>query len=578
MITLQNFDNQITGPVLKRGKQYYEDGNVMEISETSKGFWNAEVEGSEFYEVEVRLHKNDEVIDSSCDCPYDGNICKHIIAVLYAIREEKIINIDALEVENPIKLSFQDLLEKITISEYKEFIADYASRNKDFKTTFEMVFADKDEAFDFDKKYTEILRRIVRKYSDHGFVGYREAFGLSKEVSKLLADAENMLQRENFGDAFGILNAVLKEMKDVVICCDDSSGNVGSIVLETISLISNTADAAPLPLKEEIFNFLLIELNDEIYFDYGDFGYEMFEIFEVLALELDRSAAFLNYIDTQLIKLAGEYDTYRKSFFSICKIEFLKSTGKEEEARELILQNLEIVEVRQGEINKFINSGEYSKAKELIEAGIVIADKRGHPGTTSQWEKELLRIAFLENDIELIRRYTKSFAFDSGFSKKYYDQWKATFPTEEWSSIIEDHIHDTIKRIAENNESGRGKFGFTVNSSVLSSVAPVYIEEGYWDRLLELVKKEIELDVILRYHSWLIQQYPEDLLAIYLPAIEHAGDKASARNQYKDLVAKMKKVIKDMPQFKDQILAVGDKLKSKYPRRPAMVDELNRLG
>lgn len=66
--------------------------------------------------------------------------------------------------------------------------------------------------------------------------------------------------------------------------------------------------------------------------------------------------------------------------------------------------------------------------------------------------------------------------------------------------------------------------------------------------------------------------------AIYLPAIEDAGDKASARNQYKDLVTKMEKVIKDMLQFKDQILAVGDKLKSKYPCRPAMVDELNRLG
>ena len=124
MLTLNNFDNQITGAVLKRGNQYYEDGNVVEISESSEGFWNAEVEGSEFYEVEVQLHKDDEIIDSSCDCPYDGDICKHVIAVLYTIREEKVINIDVSETKAQKKLSFQDLLEKITLKEYKEFISD----------------------------------------------------------------------------------------------------------------------------------------------------------------------------------------------------------------------------------------------------------------------------------------------------------------------------------------------------------------------------------------------------------------------------------------------------------------------
>ena len=112
----------------------------------------------------------------------------------------------------------------------------------------------------------------------------------------------------------------------------------------------------------------------------------------------------------------------------------------------------------------------------------------------------------------------------------------------------------------------------------MSAIAPVYIEEGYWDRLLDLVKKETELDVIMKYHAYLFTQYPEELLAMYLPAIELAGDTASARNQYKDLVMKMEKVIKDMPQFKADIIAVAQKLKSKYPRRPAMVDELNRIA
>jgi hypothetical protein len=82
----------------------------------------------------------------------------------------------------------------------------------------------------------------------------------------------------------------------------------------------------------------------------------------------------------------------------------------------------------------------------------------------------------------------------------------------------------------------------------------------------------------LQYNSLFLKRFTEELLAIYLPAFELAGDNASARNQYADLVRKMKKVIKDMPQFKAQIVAVAARLKSKYPRRPAMVDELNTIA
>ena len=577
MLTLNNFNNQITGAVLKRGKQYYEDGNVVEISETSEGFWNAEVGGSEFYEVEVQLHKTDEIIESSCDCPYDGDICKHVIAVLYTIREEKVINIDVSETKIPKKLSFQDLLGKITLKEYKEFIRDYASRDKDFKTSFELSFADRDETIDLGKKYSDALKRVIRKHSNNGYVGYRDGFALTKDVGNFLVNVEDLIHKRNFRDAFVISITIFDEMRDVLTYSDDSNGNIGDVISETVSLISTIAADAPMDLKEDVFSYLLKALNDKSYYEYGDFGYDLFEVFEDLTVDLGRSKDFFNYIDTQILNLTGEYDDYRKKFFITRKIEFLKASGKDAEVEELIRQNLEIVEVRQREVNKFVDSKDYVKAKALIKDGMGIAEKKGHPGTTSQWEKELLRIAFLENDIKLIRHYTRYFAFDRGFSKKYYDQWKATFPAEEWNAVIGSYVDGTIKKIVQDNERHKGKYWFTANPPVLSAIAPIYIEEGYWDRLLELVKEETDLDVLLRYHSHLFTRYPEELLALYLPAFELDGDNANARNQYQELVRKMKIVIRDMPQFKADVIAVAQKLKTKYPRRSAMVEELNRL-
>jgi hypothetical protein len=81
----------------------------------------------------------------------------------------------------------------------------------------------------------------------------------------------------------------------------------------------------------------------------------------------------------------------------------------------------------------------------------------------------------------------------------------------------------------------------------------------------------------MRYHDYLAPHYPAELLHIYLPALEIQGDKASDRSQYSQLAGLMKKLIKDIPVSKEQIIAVAQKLKIKYPRRPAMVDELNKL-
>ncbi|MDP2414629.1 SWIM zinc finger domain-containing protein [Daejeonella sp.] len=578
MLTLNNFDKQISGSVLNRGKQYYKDGAVMEIEEINDGFWNAEVEGSEFYDVKVQLNESDAIIDSSCTCPYDGDICKHVIAVLCAIREERPITTNIPAAKAAKKLSFEDLLNKISIKEYKEFVKTYALQSKDFKIALELAFSDKDDTIDLGKKYSDALKRVIRKHSDNGFVGYRDSFALVKDLDNFLVNVEDMIHKMHFRDAFAISIAILNEMRYVLTYCDDSAGNIGDTISETVSLIKRIATDAPINLREEVYNYLLKELGDKSYYEYGDFGYELFDIFETLAIDLSRSNEFFSFIDKQVSNLTGKYDDYRKEFFISRKIELLKLSGNNTEVENLVQQNLEIVEVRQGEINKFIQEKDYVKAKVLIKEGIEISDKKGHPGTTLQWEKELLRIAFLENDVELIRHYTKYFAFDRWFSKEYYDQWKATFNQEEWIVTIEAYIDETLKKILGNNERGRGKLWFTANPPVLSAIAPVYIEEGYWDRLLDLVKKETDLDVILQYHSHLSKRYPDELLALYLPAFELAGDHANARNQYKDVVNKMKRVIKDMPQFKADIVAVAQKLKSKYPRRPAMVDELNRIA
>ena len=88
MVTISNFERYVLPKILARGEDYYDSGAVLEIEEESPGEWFATVCGTEHYEVIVSL-VGDEIADWECDCPYDGNICKHVVATLLAIRDNR---------------------------------------------------------------------------------------------------------------------------------------------------------------------------------------------------------------------------------------------------------------------------------------------------------------------------------------------------------------------------------------------------------------------------------------------------------------------------------------------------------
>lgn len=586
MLTIHNFESQLDRAILKRGKQYYDEGNVTSIEEAGEGIWTAEVEGSDLYEVEVILSKGGKVSEASCDCLYDDDdICKHVVAVLYTIREEQ------KKPENKAsrkqkKDLFEKLLHAVSLKEYQDFISTYAAKDKNFQTAFELFFAGKEDGIDVEKKYRELVQKLIRNHTDGGFIEYRATFVLSKEINELLKTGVEYTNKNNYRDALALARAVLRPLVEATTDCDDSNGSIGGSVSKAIDLLEAiaTSPEAAINIKEQLLKFLQTELNDKVYFEMGDAGYDMFSVFRNLAVSLKQPQALLDFIDKQLSKLSSQSNNYtveyNREYFQKQKIKLLQQTGKKEEAQKLVRQSMDIVQVREGEVSKALRKKDYVKAKELIEEGIKVAEKKGHPGTVSRWQQELLRIALLEKDTPAIRRYTKHFAFDRGFSTDYYRQWKKTFPAAQWKKEIEKHIDDTIKQVTQEWKGGKARFWNQTHPPLLEALGPIYLEEKYWDRLLHLVQQEGDLDTTLEYQPYLINSYPEELLAIYLPALEQLAQKASTRSEYKDLAGKMKKVMKDIPPGKERIVNLAKQLKEQYsskPRRPAMMEELNKI-
>ncbi|MDN3584010.1 SWIM zinc finger family protein [Mucilaginibacter flavus] len=571
--TLQNFEERVSKVILQRGQEYYE-GDAVEDLEDDDNKWAAAVKGSETYSVSVTL-KKDEITAYYCNCPYDGAICKHVIAVLYEIRDELTRRI-ILPPKKSKKNQFDDLLLKVSVDEYRVFIKEYALKSKDFKMAFELFFAGKDGRIDTAKIYADQIKKLIKQYTGKGYMDYRSAQGFAKQISQLVDKGFDYANKRNFVESLAIAKVTLKEMIQIVTYCDDSSGALGDTLFNIIQLVRSIAisDDAIMDIKEHVFGFLQAQLTDAVYFDYGDFGYELMDTFQTLAEELNKHEEFLGFIDAWLPRLAKRSSSYQLEFFETTKIEFLEAIGRLEEAEALTAQNMEIVEVRQAEVNKAIDNKDFIRAKSLIADGIKIAGDKKHPGIVTQWEKQLLRIALLENDLLLTRKYYKQFAFDTWFSIDYYRQLKATYTADEWQSIIETIIKEVI--ITTTKKHGGSKWQ-SLNSYLLSALSPIYIEEKFTDRLFELVKQERDIDRIMQYHNDLVFSYAPELLQLYIPALELQGDEATDRSRYARLVGNMQKIIKAFPHQKEQVVAVAKRLKSKYPRRPAMLDELSAV-
>ncbi|SHL97583.1 SWIM zinc finger domain-containing protein [Chitinophaga sp. CF418] len=577
MLALKKFELQVSDTIVHRGREYYEDGAVLDLEETDKDFWQAEVMGAESYTVEVELFRKDKIKSYSCSCPYDGDICKHVVAVLFLLREE-LTRLPAIK-EAPEKDNFEKLLQKISLEEYQEFILTHAVRDEKFKSTFERHFADKDKSIDIGKKYAYLIRNIIRSNTNGDFIDYRSVHSLANEINKLLEEGDRLIHKANFSNAFILARSVLTEVIDLITYCDDSSGCIGDIISSCIQMIEVIAksEKVAMDLKEGMFGFVQSVVGNSVYYEYGDFGYEMINVYQTLALQLNKEKSFLNFIDDRIKKASAEKHSYRKDYFLVRKIGFLKAIGNVADAQLLAQQNLDIVEVRKEEVNSSIERKDFLLAKKLIAEGIVIAREKGHEGTVGEWEEELLRIAVLEEDKKTIRHYTKYFAFDGGFDQAYYNQWKKTFTNAEWKDEIEKYIEERIAGIEAQYQKHKGRVWYSPDTQLLDLLAPVYVEEKYWDRLLALMSKEMDLERVLQYHDHLVKEYPLQLLAIYLPAFERKGDVVGNRNEYANLAAKMEMVIETIPEGKEQIIAVAEKIIRKYPRRPAMIEELNTV-
>ena len=146
-MNLKNFEIEVERKIVERGLDYYRCGGVKKLEKVGAGEFSAVVFGTEKYKVYVKLN-GENIVASECDCPYDyGDICKHEVAVFYAVRHGKFENTGD-------KLNL--LLEDLDESALRKFVRNLLKKDGKFRTEFLREFDEdfeEDDEDEFDEDY-----------------------------------------------------------------------------------------------------------------------------------------------------------------------------------------------------------------------------------------------------------------------------------------------------------------------------------------------------------------------------------------------------------------------------------------
>jgi hypothetical protein len=556
---------QTAGPaIIDRGRDYFRNGHVISFEEIQPGEYEAVVEGTEDYLVNLTV-KDGEIADCSCTCPYDyGSVCKHIVAaVMYLQKEESGLQESAKSKKTgrkpaakkkTISEQVDEMLGSLSHDDLKDFIKKQCISDPGFRRSFISGLLYKTSA-ESPEKYREQVKGILRSAKGRdNFIGWSRVGMVGKAVNTMLEIANRHVNEGNFMSAISICFPVAEEMVRALDYADDSDGDVGENINFAFDILAQISESGvPEDVRIHLFELVFRDYKKEI-FSGWDWQINLLEMAVQLAKTESESRKVMSLLSTH------SHFEYESEQMTKLEYELIRKMSGEAEAEKFIDQNLDNPELRRKALIKAINDNNFDKAETLAKDGIA-EDSNDKPGLALEWYDWLLKIALKKNDRNKIIEYAR-YLFVDGFrhDQDYYSILKKHSEPTEWNNFVEGMIAE-IRR--------KGHW------SEIDVIAKIYIEEQWWPRLLDLVTGNRHLPTIQHYEKHLSELYPAELAEIYEKGIRDYLKRVEGRNHYQEACRYMRRMIKLGARKRVNELILS--LRREYPKRRALLDELKKI-
>ena len=569
-LTLENFESQIERKILERGRDYYLSCRVVDLEEGDDGVWTARVEGTDDYEVSIQQDANGD-LEGLCDCPYDwGPICKHIAAVLFAIRDasEAPPAAEARPKQPKQKresrtASLRAALMRLPQEELVEILMEEARQDRQLANTLLMRYGG-DEAAGKGLYVRAVRDALKAGRAEYGFIDYMGARVAGRGVEALLKQADVLLAHGKPLQAALIGQAILEEVTDALEAADDSDGELSGCIDLACELLKGIASQLEGSERRSLFEYFLSQAEHKRYKGWGmewgiariaanliETGEERAELFALLDRLGQRGGSDFD--------LDGFRSRYSQERAEEIKLSVIERQDGEEAKLAFLAEHSHLDGFRQALITHHLERGAYAEAKRLCQEGVDACPPKMF-GVRATYDNLLLEIARREKDTDAICRLGHDLFLDRGHFG-YYDILKEAVAPDEWESFVAGLLRDLEQR----------------PYWVLSDAsAEIYAREGMWKKLLALAQRENQPRVVEHYRKPLEERFPAAMCDLYEKiATGMLEGSATGRDVYQAAARYLHRMV--TLGKGERVREVIDRLIAQFPRRRAMVEELNRI-
>lgn len=390
-----------------------------------------------------------------------------------------------------------------------------------------------------------------------GYIGWHSCDNICMDMYDVLDMCEDAFQLGRYIDVLEVATYVLVSGVKLASYADSSSGMLMDVIVctfELIDLCTQTIANQDAEMKTKALSLIIKESKKKAFDGWTSWRYEFLE--KAICLCDDKMATKLERVlDVFLEDNADKYmSEFNKREDIILRYKLHRHTKGASAVREELYANLHIYELCVIAVKDALDEKNYLEAERLCLEKIEKEGRRYYRNSPDDWNNILFDVYFEIGQIDKQIEQAKRILFLG--NEEFWDVLKRLYQSQ--------NIWDEEKPVLLEELK---------NSKHMICYRSVLIEEDEKELLLETVLEKT-FDIFY-YGQFLVKTYPEEIYALCENDIREKCVGAKDRREYK-------KVCKDILQLikwngKDTAKMLVEEFKTTYPRRTALLDELQKV-
>lgn len=552
MLPFPDFEAHIDARILQRGLDYFHNGTVQDIS-ASGHTWRATVSGTEDYRVKLTL-QNERVTEWDCTCPYEGGpICKHVVALLFALQEMEETTGLRQAAKSPGQTSVEDVIKTLSAKQLREALLYSCDNYPQLRAELLIRYAPADKGT---KALPSLIRQALRKAgAGYGYIPWENMRPLVHTLSTFIGRAQNDLDNGHYRQAADTALALIETLVPALEEIDDSDGHLGGSLEQAFDILQQLlTPALPHPLAQELLAYFLNAFKQGLGAGF-DFQWRWLELAVDLVQTKDEEQQLLSVLDR--IKPSSEADWYgefeAEQVLEI-KLALFRKTRTPQEVARLLEDNLHLSSIRLAAVEEAYKAKDWDRVKRLCRDGIRQAQEKHLPGLAVQWQEWLLKVAHAEKDKPAQIAAAEFLLQHNHHLLDAYHLLKSLVSPIEWPERRARYLATMKRNYAEH------------------AIMQILMEEGKAEELEALIEERSSLDFLLSYEKPLLKDFADIIRRQFPPLVFSSLEQVSGRAHYQRVASFLKRLKKQLG--KDVVAPVAADLRARYKTRRALLEEL----